>query len=619
MSQFAGAFRPNAPSQAQGSPLRDDWLRPDFESWRFGPVAFQWRSSPVGRRLFAYDANTGLAVVGDVRLDNRLELHHALGRSVSGDDDIDYVLAAYTRWGEDSPKHLLGDFAFLVWDPRLQTLFAARDHFGVMPFYYTSSALGVFMGNHSTLLRTSDPRTIRASAIVEYIAGYPPSLPETPYRDVFRLAPAFTCTAGQDGRLRLQRYYQLAASHIGAQNPAEEFRAIFEEAVRCRLAGGVNVGAMLSGGLDSSSIVAVGAPIWRALSGADLPTISKVFDQTPQWNERTFIEAVTALGSVSPTFLASDEADPFSEVDQIIAEQDGPFLGLGLTMSRSVYRSAAASNVPVLLDGHGGDEVVSHGGARLGELARSMRWLELWRQSKALGGDDHGTPRQVFIRSLSHHPGARALLKSVRQLRAVGRPAAVQSWRPLAYLNPDFLSALNYKPDSLADRGTPWRTEQESHRLVLLDDLQCYALEGLHHNADALGVEARYPFWDKRLVEFCLGLDGRHKLDDGWTRLILRQALDGVLPPAVQWRRDKLNFAPHIVRGLLKHSEAIIDGVIEGNGGDIGNFINLIELRRAYARVLALKEEASGFDIQIVIRAVILSRWLSATNALVAV
>ena len=617
MSIFAGKFHPEPPIQLADQIKTDDaaWLKPGFEHWASGPVLWQWKSGPTPRRLFGLDNDAGLAILGDARLDNKAELKTMLG-SFQDEDDIYFVLAAYKRWGEDAPAHLLGDFAYSIWDSRRQRLFCARDHFGVRPLYYHSTPDAFYFGSNTQSLSTKAPREINAKAVVEFLAGFAPALPNTAFHRIFRLPPGSSCNVDDTGVVSVRRYYELAPSAVSGRDPSEQFRAIFTEAVGCRLVGDAKVAAMLSGGLDSSSIVAVAAPMWRSLSGENLPTISRVYDETPEWNERSYIEQVGEGRPTTPVFLDSDEADPFLEVDKAITEQDGPFLAPALTLGRSVYRYAADHGLGVLLDGHGGDEVVSHGAGRLAELAMDMHWLELWRQCQALP-EIYGEPRRVFIGALSNHRGARAILNSVHRLRRGLEPTLPASWARLKFVNPDFLRASKFDPASLPKVGLRGRREQASHLHIVNDDLQAYALESLHHNADALGVEVRYPFWDKRLVEFCVGVEGLHKLDGGWSRLILRRAMEGVLPPSVQWRRDKLDFTPHLVRGLLKHSRLVLDTVIEGNAGNVGDYVNLTELGNAYERVLALREEASGYDVHAIVRAVVLARWLVVTNDII--
>jgi asparagine synthase (glutamine-hydrolysing) len=583
--------------------------------WSSGPISFHWSGSKTDAGGFFRDAESGFAVVGDVRIDNRAELAGQLALELRSTSDEALVLAAYGRWGIDCPLRLIGDFAFGIWDPTLQQIFFARDHFGIKPLYYASSPGRFVFGSDARGLTLGEVRVVKARRIAEFILGQPPAAGEGFQVGVYRLPPGTSALATASD-VSVRRYYRLEPAQVRLKAPEEAFREVFTEAVRCRLSANGGEAAMLSGGLDSSSIAAIAALIGRGKSQGDLPTISRVFDETPQWNERPFIEAVVAQGGLAPIYLAADEPDPFWEIDQVILEQDGLFLAPGLTLGRAVYRAASERGLNIILDGHGGDEVVSHGWGRLSELAVAGRWLELWRQCKGVSSAYNDSPKQLFVSALMNHTVARMGIRGARRIRRGFRANAPQTGFS-RFLGADLRRQIEIDYRRPRSEQRPEPGEQAAHWRLLTDELQPYALEVLHLNATALGVEARYPFWDKRLVELCLGLAPEQKLDEGWSRLILRRAMEGVLPAAVQWRRDKLDFAPHLIRGMLKHSLPLLNDIIFGDEEEIGRFMDLAELRLAYERVKRLKEEASGLDVQAIWRAVVLSRWLAQTQDII--
>ena len=149
---------------------------------------------------------------------------------------------------------------------------------------------------------------------------------------------------------------------------------------------------------------------------------------------------------------------------------------------------------------------------------------------------------------------------------------------------------------------------------IVFSNRRPQSFEVLDKLTAAAGIEGRYPFWDKRLLEFCLSLPSREKLDGGWSRLILRRAMEGVLPPAVQWRTDKLNFGPHIVRGMLAYHRALIDRILSQDAEGIGEYVDLPEVTAAYRRIIERKEAVDGFDVQAVWKAVVLATWLKRLN-----
>ena len=558
-----------------------------------------------------------LVITADARLDNREELIDALAPRDRSPSDAALLLAAYAKWGESCPEHLLGDFAFAIWDGRERILFCARDHLGVKPFFYSADPAGFsFASEMKGLFALPDvPGRIDEDRIADHLAGLIPDADQTLYADVKRLPPRHSLTVTAVGQ-NLRGYWRPDSSSPPFADPAEEFRALFESAVRARLRSVGPVGAMLSGGLDSSSISSVGARIYAKEQRQAFPTFSLVFDRTPEWSERRFIDAVLASGGFDPQFLDADDFPPFADFDEAVAEQDGLFQANGLAFGRKLYRAAADRGLRVLLDGHGGDEVVSHGYGRLSELAHAGRWLALWREARGIARV-HREPFWPVFSGYMGRSGGRAGRLWRRTLGRQGKSKSeLPSWR--RFVNSEFAAR-----SGLAERLREQRRvsaaatgdERTLHASLLLASRVPSSFEVLDRAAAACGIEPRYPFWDKRLVEFCLLLPSDEKLKDGWSRFILRRAMDGILPPAVQWRQDKLDFGPHIIRGMLKHHRSLVERMLGKEADAIADYVDVPALNAAYQRIAEKAEAADGRDVQAVWRTVVLATWLNRSTA----
>ena len=565
-----------------------------------------------------------LTITADIRLDNRDELIAALAFGTRPVTDAALVLAAYRQWSEDCPTHLLGDFAFAIWDGGRNLLFCARDHLGVKPFYYHAAAGAFAFASEIKALFAFDgiSRTLNEARVADYLAGMVTDVQSTLYADIFRLPPHHSLTVSTSGR-QLRSYWRLAPSvAMPGDDLIERFRELFSNAVRCRLVGPGRIGAMLSGGLDSSSIASVAAPLVTSAGGLPLATLSVVFDKTPAWNERPFIDAVLASCVFDPSFIESDDVAPFADLDRILIEQEGAFLAPGLAISRQLYAAAAGRGIRILLDGHGGDEVVSHGYGRLHELARAHRWFALWREASGVSRTYGDHTWHVFRAYLSLYgplrriPFWRAASRARRHMsrltgHANGRLASTD------WINADLAARTDLAARYRAQRRLEAEatvSEQTRQEWFLSSGMVPHAFEVLDRAAGAAGVEPRYPFWDKRLVEFCLGLPSEAKLQDGWSRLILRRAMQGILPDMVQWRRDKLDFAPHLIRGMLAHHGDLLEQILIADSDGIGSFVNLGAVTAAYRRILEREVVADGNDVQIVWRTVVLAFWLRQMN-----
>ncbi|MGX5848650.1 lasso peptide isopeptide bond-forming cyclase [Mesorhizobium sp. PL10] len=561
-----------------------------------------------------------LAITADCRLDNRDELLARLGIRDSSVADAVLLMRAYLRWGEACPDHLQGDFAFAIWDGERQQLFCVRDHFGVKPFYYHSSDRSfVFASEIGPILDVGgvDMR-ISEHQISGFLAGLPDDPQSTAYADIFRLPARHSLTV-TGNQVVLRRYWQIEPSPRRMRSDAaEEFRHLFSQSVRNRMRGTPAVGAMLSGGLDSSSIACVAGLQNTAQRKPRLPTFSLVFEKGSPMDERPFIEAVLGQHRVDGTLISVGNYAPFAEFERILEEQEETFLAPGLSLTRDIYRTAGAKGMKVLLDGHGGDEVVSQGHGHLHELADAGKWMELWRELRSASNTYGDGMLGLYYQFLTLYGPAWRIAK-IRRLanRALsklrrhptGRPAT--SWRGL--INPDLAKRTDlverfrragYMPPAVS------ASETLTHRWLLSNGMVPHAFEVLDKAAANFGVEPRYPFWDKPLVEFCLALPGAEKLNQGFGRSVLRRAMEGILPPAVQWRRDKIDFTSNLVKGMLGNHRDLLDKVLVSDAALIAPYVNLPEVTAAYGRISRQPDEATLPDVQYVWRSIALSLWL---------
>ncbi len=554
-----------------------------------------------------------LHLTADARLDNRPELYSALAAS-SHASDGDLILRAYARWGEDCVEHLLGDFAFAIWDSNRRLFFCARDHIGVKPFYYHHRPGRLFAcaSEIKGLLALGDvPRTLNETRVADYLTPVLEDPAITFYNAIVRLPAAHRLVITAD-RARLERYWQLDPERevrpATDTDCAEQFRAIFTTAVRDRLRGERPVGSLLSGGLDSSSIACVTRDLLRAGGDGPLPTFSATFENVPSMDERRFIDAVVASGGFDPAFVSADRLSPLTDIDAMLRAEDEPFYAPNLYMHWALYARAASRGIGAILDGFDGDTTVSHGILRLTELARSGHWRTAVREARSvapgLGVTTWRLLRDYCARPLLPGP-ARSALRHLRASIPFRHPRNRVQLVALALAErvrfPERLTNL------LAARSQGLFTVRADQFRQLASGLLPFVLEVAERAAAAFGIEARFPFFDVRLVEFCLALPSDQKLSGGWTRNIERRAMDGILPPAVRWRRDKTNLFPHFIDALLRQERALLDRVVLAPSVELARYVNIAALRSAYARYRTRPAEDDALAVW---RAVTLALWL---------
>jgi asparagine synthase (glutamine-hydrolysing) len=588
--------------------------------------------------------NSATVIAADARIDNRAELLAALGLDALPHEmvaDSQLILAAYEHWGERCPARLLGDFAFAIWDARRQVLFCARDHFGVKPFYFhhAPGRLFCFGSEMKALLCLSEvPHRLNEAKVADFLEMTFDDVQETLIDGIVRLPPGHTLVAGRAG-VRTACYWSLDPSrelHLDTdQGYADAFRAIFTEAVRCRLRSAHPVGALLSGGLDSSSIACVARQLLSDTAHANdgaLRTFSAVFDDVPECDERTYQEAVIALGGITPYTLRADRLSPLGDVERALWHQDEPLYGPGLYLTRALAAAAHEHGVRVVLDGHGGDEVVSHGYGYLEELTLAGRWIALARELRGVARIDGHS----FVRLLGRYVGSglRARLRRSRYARPIqrmrdrlwsdrlwprqagrpttGRPCA-RGQRQVPLVNPTFaarVAPMRGRGKARLAVDPTVRRERARHYRDVTSGLQTYALEVLDRANAANHVEPRYPFWDKRLVEFCLALPPEQKLRHGWSRMVMRRALAGVLPLEVRWRVDKTNFLPALSRGLLRFEHDRLEDLIACETPGLGSYVDVAALRDAVATLHRLGTRTPSRDVFVIWQTVALALWM---------
>ncbi|MEM9005880.1 MAG: lasso peptide isopeptide bond-forming cyclase [Cyanobacteria bacterium P01_F01_bin.86] len=601
-------------------------------------------------------SSTGdLVLTADARIDNRESLLEelALGdRPLEKIADSEFILAAYQKWGVDCSKHLLGAFAFALWDASTQSLFCARDHLGVKPFYYAYQAgqsLLLASEIKALLALPQVSRDLNPVRLGDYIALMMNDKCFTSYQNVLRLPPAHNLLLTTAG-LKTWSYWSLDPDYEltldSKEAYAEKFRQLFTEAVRCRLRSAFSVGSHLSGGLDSSAITCVARQLLADSPETPLHTFSNIFDTVTECDERPYIQAVLDQGGLTPYYVQADQFGPLQDTADIWQYEDEALLGPSHSYPWHLNRASQQAGVRIVLDGLDGDTTISHGFARLHELAQQGNWTVFCDEAEGLAKNFDRSTRNIFkqygypvLKQWGTIGRWWPLLQAIQKLHSRWRLSRKRLWvecglRPwkaqlkrrlhfdkapkdpaqAAYLNlvkPSFATQINLE-HRLHDCDQPAcisPTAKEEHWRALTHGILPFVLEQLDRCAAAYSLEVRHPFMDKRLIEFCLALPAEQKLSQGWSRMILRRALAGILPEAVQWRGGKADMTANFLHGLLVRDRQQLDDIMRNQLEPLEPYINLNVLSTAYGRMVS-NQTSQNTDHMAVWRAVILTLWL---------
>jgi asparagine synthase (glutamine-hydrolysing) len=565
--------------------------------------------------------SNGLVLTADARIDNRTELIDLLNlgdRPAAKITDSDLILAAYQKWDTACADKLIGDFALVIWDKRKQRLFCARDPMAVKPFYYyLADNIFVFASETKALLCLSQvPRRLNETKLAEFLVRDFQNPIDTFYQNILRLPAAHQLTVSPGGS-QIERYWFPDLSRrlklSSDSEYVDAFREEFTRAVNSRLRSAFPVGSTLSGGLDSSSIACVARNTFAENGQKKLHTFSAIFPNLPAddlrfIDERPFINAITAMAGLEAHAESCDQISPLIDLERVFRHEDEVVFAPNLYLHWSLYKLAKKQGLRVFLDGIDGDAAVSHGIEYLSELARRGRWLTLAKEGSAYARM-YGGSRWSIIWDYGFKPIVPTPLRGIWP----GVFAEPSSWDTnRAIVNKAFAQRIgldeHFSKLEAANTHRP-RTASEMQWQDLGSSMYAYAMELADKAANAFSLEVRYPFFDRRFIEFSLSVPPGQKLHKGWTRLNLRRAMDGILPTEVQWRPYKANLGASFKRGLLQFEKEQLDAVILDDPSVIEPYIDIPALHQAYDRYQSapIQYEQEAMSVYI---AVVLANWL---------
>lgn len=478
--------------------------------------------SPDGLQPMTSEDGT-LWLVFNGEIYNYLELREELvakGHRFHSHSDTEVILHAYEEWGADCLSRFNGMWAFAILDERSNELFCARDRFGIKPFYYTIADGSFLFASEIKALLAHPGAGIAPDdeTLGTYLAwGVQDHSDRTMFAGIRQLRPAHALRVTREGCGEPFRYWDVeVSSGITAGKTddavAAEFRELLTDATRIHLRSDVAVGTCLSGGIDSSTLTALINGLIRneapASVGERQKTFSIVFTDR-RFDESRYIDEIVAATGVDAHRTEPSPDRLWDDIGRLVYMQDEPFGSLSIYAQYCVMR-LAQENVKVVLDGQGADELLAgylaYQGSYLRGLIGSMRWL-------TAAGEVYG--------SLRHHGG---FFRS-----AVGQLGTRRGRRGLL--------AVSVPPLDRYGGGLPE---------VLKQELTSTNLPALLHyedrNSMAFSIESRVPFLDYRLVEYIAALPLSQKIRGGVTKVVLRNAIRGIVPESIRCRMDKMGF-----------------------------------------------------------------------------
>ena len=515
----------------------------------FRRLAIQDLSTRARQPMISADGRYVLVFNGEIynfrELRSELE---KLGVSFQTESDSEVLLEAFSAWGTECIRKLEGMWGFAIWDRSERALILSRDRFGIKPLYYSESqSFFAFSSEISPLLELHGvSREASPNGVFQYLRfGLTDNRSATMFCDVAQLeARTWKSVSYPSGKGSTTEYWSPPTSTVRAGSPQEceeRFRELFLRSMELHLRSDVGVGVALSGGLDSSSILATAHTLrpdrnFSAVGFASAdPSISEV---------RWMCAAATPVGAElstitpSPTDLATDLGD-------LVRSQEQPFGSSRIYAQYRVFQKARELRLPVMLGGQGADELLAGYRPYLATRFHDLVREGAWRPACSLARSSLALPRvtlRSFLISLGPHIIPPVLQDLAR--RAIGEPLMPR------WLNETWFRKSGADVSALPSPGYR-ETLRERLRRALFDLSLPMLLRYEDRNAMRFSIESRVPFLYTPLFEFVLSLPDDALIDDrATTKSVLRGAMRNILPNELIHRKDKIGFETEEARWL---------------------------------------------------------------------
>ena len=507
---------------------------------------------------------SGTVLVFDGRLDNREDMLAQLREEpdlTTRSSDPDLILALYQRHGERFVEHLTGDFALALYDQRRQALLLARDVLGIRPLYYSrvgdcflfASEIKALLAHPKIIARPND------DMLACYVAGSrPKDVSMTCFQGIVSLPPAHVATVTPE-RIETRQYWDftvIAQRFDSIQEYAEAFRHHLTNAIRRRLRSRHPVAVSISGGLDSSSILCLAETLRRTRSESLPPLIglSYLSPEGSASDEKEFLVEIERMYNLVIQRIPMESPGLMNVCREALWHIEAPFLDQQWNTVHTFFQTTRQQGARVVLTGHWADQVLFPQGY-LVDLFRRLAWRDIHQHLTEFGrwmtDADPRVFRQRFWLDLIKHHVPASLLPVLRRLRTSPPPA----W----YADSFRRRALRHVP-SQPVLGTHLPT---IHARSLYDEVrssfQVRCMEWDNKVAAMHGCDMAFPFLDRDLIMFLMGIPGEIQTWKGVPKGLLREAMRGILPDAITERKWKANFSHLVNTGIRQDYPQLVN------------------------------------------------------------
>ncbi|WP_206460025.1 asparagine synthase (glutamine-hydrolyzing) [Anaerovorax sp. IOR16] len=495
----------------------------------------------------------GLTLTFNGEIYNYVELRQELeekGYIFETESDTEVLLRSYQHWQEECVLHFNGMWAFAIWDSKKKRLFCSRDRFGVKPFhYYIGDGRFVFGSELKQIVKDkSIPKRMNEEVLAaNLIYGITDFNDQTLIQSIEQLGAGVNLMVQMDGEdtftVTKYRYWDLdmgANATVDEQETDRGYMNLLHDSVRLRLRSDVKVGALLSGGLDSSALVTIAGDYCKKM-----PTFTACYREDQEHDESGYAHTINLANHCEENFVYPEPVDVEKEFESIVWHMEG-ISSLNLIGFFSVLKTVQEKGIKVVLNGQGSDESIlgyeRYYAFYLMDILKKKKFGQFVREFRKIAQNSKLTRSMLMKYFLYFNfPRIRSLQKKKQAQRYVNN--SLFSVLPLKELHrilyPENLKQMQY--NELFYGQLPF--------ILRMDD----------RGYMAHSLESRAPFLDYRYMEYCALLPAEYKIRDGYTKYILRFVMQDKMPQEVVWRKNKIGFSAPIEKWTGQFSESYMD------------------------------------------------------------
>ncbi|BDZ72171.1 asparagine synthetase B family protein [Methanobacterium petrolearium] len=546
-----------------------------------------WENQP----LLSKDEN--LILTADARVDNREELISALRDNgyikEKKHTDADLILAAYECWEEYCPKHIMGDFTFVLWDRSKEKLFIARDTFGARPFFYSIQDNVLYFASAVQPIAQTLPTSpsLNMQLMDDFLhRSFNLWACQTIFNGIFRLPPShfLTIVNGQRKRKLYHVFGQQPKPNFSSdQEWIDAFGVLLEEILINQLRSNTPVGLWVSGGLDSSALACQIYDLKKKHPNLpEIKLISSIFEETPSADEKDYFDLVAEYCQGTPVkYVVSDDCWPFGELGKDGGfPLDEPEIWEYRGHSQKVMKATKKEGCNVYLGGGGSDDLIGTSFYRIPSALRDVK-LKNWKQEVQWFHEKGFSWKNLFFK---------AYLLPLIPRNLTYKVSMLWNRRKLPWLNQNYIpSHLNHckldeefiNPKNFDNYGfvacqmlkNPW----------LISGYDFYSLLNAY-----TGIELRQPYFDRRMVEFLIRIPSHLRSFEGVDRVLLRELMKGKLPEIVRTRKDKTS-SWELYRSGFQKEKKHIKGLFQDSKLEKMDLVNSKVLKNEFELLLSGK------------------------------